>query len=221
MCKISRRHFIAAVPALGATSNLVSAAVPGSLPNQSDRHGRSARLQAAIFTCDVTPPVGSPITNSNPPVATSADIPLLAKGLVIDDGTTRYALCAFDYCGLRNGAHDLLRRAIANALGVNELQIEVHCLHPHDAPVYDTTAEMLVQMVLSPPHITDLAFIAVARRPLRLQKACFRIAKQLDNYPPFAEDRRTSYPDFAELRHLLWQALPDLRYCFAASGGNL
>jgi len=101
-----------------------------------------------------------------PPVAASADIPLLAKGVVISDGSTRYVLCALDYCELRTGAHDLFRRAIANALGVNELQIEVHCIHQHDAPLFDTQAELVVEMTPSPPHATDLAFIAIASERL-------------------------------------------------------
>ena len=98
----------------------------------------------------------------NPPVAVSADTPLLAKGMIISAGGTFYALCSLDYCELRTGAHDLFRFAIADALGVNELQVQVHCIHPHDAPFYDTQAELLAETVASPPHTTDLAFIRVA-----------------------------------------------------------
>jgi len=159
--KISRRDFIAAVPALGAAPKGVAGADAGALAGASGR-GSSGKLQAAAFTCDITPPLGSPLMECQPPVAASADIPLLAKGVVISDGSTRYVLCALDYCELRTGAHDLFRRAIANGVGVNELQVEVHCIHQHDAPLYDTHAELLVEMAPSPPHATDLAFIAIA-----------------------------------------------------------
>jgi hypothetical protein len=84
------------------------------------------------------------------------------KGVVVSDRSTQYVLCAVDYCELRTGAHEVFRRSIANALGVNELQIEVHCLHQHDAPFYDTNAELLAEMVPSPPRTTDLEFIAIA-----------------------------------------------------------
>lgn len=97
-----------------------------------------------------------------PPFATSADIPLLAKGVVISDDATRYVLCSLDYCELRTGAHDLFRRAVADALSVNELQVEIHCIHPHDAPLYDTNAEMLGAMTATPPRTTDLVFAGVA-----------------------------------------------------------
>ncbi len=151
MKKISRRGFMAAVPALGAAPVFAG-----------NGRASSSKLQAAVFVCDITPPLGSPLPMCKPPEATSADISLQAKGVVISDGNTRYVLCSLDYCELRTGAHDLFRRNIANALGVNELQIEVHCIHPHDAPLYDTQAEILAGMVPSPPRTTDLAFIALA-----------------------------------------------------------
>ena len=113
----------------------------------------------------------------NPPVAATADIPLLAKGVVISGGGTRYVLCALDYCELRTGAHDLFRRALANAVGVNELQVEVHCLHQHDAPLYDTQAELLVELAPSPPHATDLTFIAIAAE--RVASAARESSKRL------------------------------------------
>jgi len=60
------------------------------------------------------------------------------------DGNKRFAPCSLDYSELRTGAHDLFRRALANALSADNLQIEVHCVHPHDGPFYDTYAEMMV-----------------------------------------------------------------------------
>jgi hypothetical protein len=138
-----------------------------------------------------------------PPFAASADIPLLAKGVVISDGNTRYVLCALDYCELRTGAHDLFRRTLANALGVNELQIEVHCLHQHDAPLYDTDAELLVEMVPSPPRTTDLAFIGIAAE--RVASATRQASSKLQSLThvacgqgkveKFASNRRVPLPD--------------------------
>ena len=163
----------------------------------------SASLQAAAFVCDITPPLGSPLPECRPPVAASADIPLLAKGVVLTDGNTRYVLCSLDYCELRTGAHDLFRRALANALGVNELHIEVHCIHPHDTPLYDTHAELLVEMVPSPPHTTDFAFIGIAA-----QRVASSASDALKNLQPltqvacgkakvekFASNRRVPLPN--------------------------
>jgi hypothetical protein len=180
MGEISRRDFMATLPALTAAPQLVSAAVPRVQESRSDRRPPSTTLQAAAFSCDITPPVGSPLPECDPPFATSADIPLLAKGVVIAEGNTRFALCGFDYCELRTGAHDLFCRAIANALSVSEIQVEVHCLHPHDAPLYDTYAELLAGMVPSPPRTTDLEFMGAAT-----ERVAAAAREALDRMQPF------------------------------------
>ena len=123
----------------------------------------SKGLKVAAFSCGV-PPLGIPLEECNPTVATTVDCPLLAKGAILSDGRTRNALCAFDYCELRTGAHDLFRRRLANALSVNELQVEVHCIHQHDAPLCDVNAEMLTDLVPSPPLVGDPGFIASASK---------------------------------------------------------
>jgi hypothetical protein len=136
-------------------------------------------------------------------VAVSADIPLLAKGVVIADANTRYVLCALDYCELHTGAHDLFRRKIANALGVSELQIEVHCIHQHDAPLYDTHAESLAEMVPSPPHTTDFVFIATASErvaaaaseALNKLQSLTHVACGKAKVEKFASNRRVPLPD--------------------------
>jgi hypothetical protein len=194
---------MAAVPALSAAPKWAVGAGTASLASPGGRQASSAKLQAAVFTCDITPPLGSPLPECKPPVAASADIPLLAKGVVISDGATRYVLCALDYCELRTGAHDLFRRALANALGVNELHIEVHCLHPHDAPLYDTQAEFLAEMVPSPPHTTDLAFVAIAservasaaREALQKLQPLTHVACGKAQVEKFASNRRVPLPD--------------------------
>ena len=57
------------------------------------------------------------------------------------------------------------------------------------------------------------------RRSLRLQKTNLRVAEQLKNHPPFAQDQRTRHPSCAELRHLLSRSLRDLCSRLSASGG--
>jgi hypothetical protein len=195
--KLSRRGFMAAVPALGAAAGTTAVARAGG------ERESSSKLWAATFVCDVTPPLGSPLPECRPPVAASADISLLAKGVVITDGNTRYALCAFDYCELRLGAYDAFRRAIANALGVNELHIEVHSLHPHNAPLYDANAELLVELAPSPPHTTDLEFVGVAsarvasaaRAALSKLQPLTHVACGKGKVEKFASNRRVPLPD--------------------------
>jgi len=203
MDKITRRGFMQVVPALSAASLLAAPSAPKPMPSAHGVTPVPTGLRAATFTCDVTPPIGSPLQQSNPPVTTSVDSPLLAKGVILSDGRTRYALCAFDYCDLRTGAHDLFRRKIANVLQVNELQVEVHCIHQHDAPLYDVDAEMLLDWVPSPPHITDLAFIesasdrvsSAARDALTRLQPFTHVGCGKATVEKFASNRRVPMPD--------------------------
>jgi hypothetical protein len=162
MEKLTRRDFMGAWPALGAVSYLAVPTVGKPVENAKGLAPASEGLRVAAFSCDVTPPVGSPLEECDPPVATSVDIPLSAKGVVLSDGKTRYVLCSFDYCELRTGAHDLFRRKIADAAHVNELHVAVHCVHQHDAPLYDVDAEKVMGLVESPPHVCDLPFLEAA-----------------------------------------------------------
>jgi len=160
-------------------------------------------LRAAAFSCDVTPPVGSPLEECDPPVATSVDLPLFAKGVVISDGDAQYVLCSFDYCELRNGGHDLFRRKIANAARVNELHVAVHCVHQHDAPLYDVDAENVMSMTDSPPHVCDLQFLesasdrvaAAVREAMEKTQPLTHVGYGKAKVDRFASNRRVPLPD--------------------------
>jgi hypothetical protein len=139
----------------------------------------------------------------DPPVATSVDGRLLAKGVILSDEGNLCVLCAFDYCELRTGAHDLFRRKIANALGVNELQVEVHCVHQHDAPFYDVNADMLLDLAPAPPHLGDPKFTEVAsdlvgaevRAALGRMQPCTHVGWGKGKVEKFASNRRVRMPD--------------------------
>ncbi len=188
---------------MGAVSALPTFAASKHAPSAHGSAADSPGLRAAVFSCDVTPAVGSPLEECDPPVATSVDIPLLAKGVVLSDGKTRYVLCAFDYCELRTGGHDLFRRKIADALNVNELQVELHCIHQHDAPLYDVNAEMLMDLVPSPPHLGDPAFLeavsdrvaSAARDALKRLEPCTHVGCGKAKVEKFASNRRVLMPD--------------------------
>jgi hypothetical protein len=202
MRKMSRRNFMEAFPLVTTASLLTTASAAHPVPTPGGATP-PAVLHVATFSCDVTPPIGSPLEESDPPFATSVDTPLLAKGVILSDGRTRYALCAFDYCELHTSAHDLFRRKIANAIEVNELQVEVHCIHQHDAPLYDITADMLLDSVPSPPHMTDIDFIesasdrvaAAARDAVRRLKPCTHVGCGKAKVQKFASNRRVPMPD--------------------------
>ncbi len=156
---LTRRAFLATASALAGVPWGSSPTQAKAALNLSSYIPVPEGLRVASFSCDITPPLGSPLEECKPPVATAIDGPLLARGVVLSDGKTRYVLCALDWCELRTGAHDLFRKKLANAAQVNELQVEVHCIHQHDAPLYDVNGELLLAWQPSPVRMADLQFL--------------------------------------------------------------
>jgi hypothetical protein len=115
-------------------------------------------LRVATFVCDVTPPKGSQPLIWLTQVATVED-PLLAKGVILDDGRIRCVLCAVDWCGLCNSSHMLFRKKLAAAVGTEVGRVAVQCVHQHTAPYVDGSAQTMLDRTPSPPHYVDSAFL--------------------------------------------------------------
>jgi hypothetical protein len=114
--------------------------------------GHAAELRVATFTCDLTPPLGSLSYPSLKPLE-NIEHPLLAKGIVLDDGNHRYVLCAVDWCEICNATHALFCRKVAEAAGTDPTRVAVHAVHQHTAPVVDCEAmELLAKTKEPPPH---------------------------------------------------------------------
>ncbi len=87
----------------------------------------------ATFCSDATPPLGSPTYPSGKPLET-VETPLLAKGIVLDDGRQRIVLCVIDWCGLCGPAHSLVRQKLAAGAGTDVSHVTLHTVHQHTAP---------------------------------------------------------------------------------------
>ena len=204
---LTRREFLTKASVGIAVASVANRAAAAAMePAAAAVHAgppASSGVRVAVFSCDITPPVGSPMEECAPPIATSVDGPLLAKGVILEDGRTRYALCTVDYCELRTGAYDLVRGKLAAVLGVNERQIEVHSLHQHDAPLYDTTADMLLDLTPTPPHLGVPEFLetvsdriaAAALDSLKQLHSCTHIGSGKAKVEKFASNRRIPMPD--------------------------
>jgi hypothetical protein len=126
MSSVTRREFLAA--AAVATTVYVAPAAPG-------------RLTVAPFTEEVSPPIGHPCMGGGiAPVKEVVD-PLFATGFVLLGAGDPIVLVAIDWCEIRNDAYDRWRDAIAAAAGTKRERILVTCLHQHDTPVADLTAQ--------------------------------------------------------------------------------
>jgi len=141
-----------------STQSLLSlAAILGlAAPLPAAESGPQFRL--ATFRCDVTPPVdGHPLIWVTP--VKTVEEPLLAKGVVLDDGAGRYVLCAVDWCGLCNSTHRLFRTKIADAAGTDAARVAVQTVHQHTAPYTDGDAQKLLDRETDPPRYADFRFL--------------------------------------------------------------
>lgn len=102
----------------------------------------SAGVRLATFDVDATPPVGAAMAYG--PAVRAADLPLRCRGVVILGSGAPIVLCAVDWIGIGNAAHDAFRGALAATAGTTPERVAVHSLHQHDAPHADFTAEAIV-----------------------------------------------------------------------------
>lgn len=133
---------------------LLSALVICSPSEPSARAADDITLRVATFRADVTPPLGSFIYGLKR--LETVEHPLLAKGIVLEDGPRRYVLCAVDYCVISNGTHLMFRRKLAEAAGTDVSRVAVHTVHVHTAPLVDEGVTNILKTMKDPPPYYDL-----------------------------------------------------------------
>lgn len=105
--------------------------------------GNACDIQLARFDIDATPPVGFPMAYD--PVKRVDELGLRCRGIVLLGAGPPIVLCAVDWIGIGNEAHDAFRETIAQAAGTTAERVAVQTLHQHDAPRCDFTAERLLR----------------------------------------------------------------------------
>ena len=140
--------------------------------------GEDGKLRVATFCCDVTPPLGSPSYGGKP--LETVETPLLAKGIVLDDGQRRHVVCAIDWCGLCGPAHMLFRNKIAAGVKTDVSNVAVHTVHQHTAPYIPIGSLDVRDKDGNPPKGVDPP--AVHQIAGRLGEA---VKKSLDRFQPF------------------------------------
>jgi hypothetical protein len=146
--KITRRQALATIAAAQATLLL--------------RQARSAqdepRFRLATFKSDITTPVGHPLLGGLQKPAATIKERLEARGLVLLGEERSLAIVSLDWCELRNDAYDAFRDAIAEKLGTTREQVLLSCIHQHDAPYFDLTAQQLLDDAALPGAMFDREF---------------------------------------------------------------
>jgi hypothetical protein len=129
---------------LGADALVSPAATPG------------AGLRLAVFDIDATPPIGSMMAYD--PVTNKWDLGLRARGLVLLSAGQPIVLCAIDWIGIANEAHDLFCTRLAQAAATSPDRVAVHTLHQHDAPDCDFSAEKILKDAQLEPRQFESSF---------------------------------------------------------------
>ncbi len=120
--------------------------------------GDASELRLATFDVDATPEPGFMMAYDR--VKRVEELGLRCRGVVILGADKPIVLCAVDWIGIGNGAHDAFRDRLAGAAGTTRDRVAVHTLHQHDAPRCDFTAEELLHQAGSSdlgPHEGSLA----------------------------------------------------------------
>ncbi len=162
----------------------------GTLQAQSE-----TPMRVATFKCEVTPPIGHWLYAH--PLKT-IEHPLLAKGVVLDQASQRYVLCAVDWCVLSGGARDKLCQALASGANAEVAHTVIQCVHVHTAPILDTEAKALLSGAENPPAYFDPAFLdrvasdleAAVKDAIGRLQACNRIGISQAKVDRVASNRR-------------------------------
>jgi hypothetical protein len=132
-----------------------SVAIHWQTPQAFAESGGSG-LSLAVFDIDATPPIGSMMAYD--PVTNKWDLGLRARGVVICGAGQPVVLCAIDWIGIANEAHDAFRAGLARAAHTTPERVAVHTLHQHDAPDCDFSAEQILKGAGLPPRQYDSRF---------------------------------------------------------------
>jgi hypothetical protein len=171
----NRREFIVHAVAGGAALAAAGWIDPAAGQDAAAQDAVS-RFTLATFSADITPPLGHPLIGGLREPAKRILDPLSALGVVIrgpiatedskDSGTDMsgqpLVIAALDWCELRNDAYDQFRDALAKAAGTSRERVLLSCLHQHDAPYVDLTAQKLLDAAGAERMMFDPVFFQEA-----------------------------------------------------------
>jgi hypothetical protein len=144
----------------------------------------SAPFRIAPFRADVTPALGAPLCGGLIASAERIEHPLLALGVAILSDEDPIVLCALDWCEICNGDYVLWRERLAEAAKTSPDRVAVHCVHQHDAPLTDLTANaFLREQNIEPGLMDETSFHG------SIERVCKAIREALSRVEPVTEIR--------------------------------
>ena len=169
-----------------------------SLQDSKSNHA----LRIARFDLDVTPSLGTWMAYQ--PVRRLDEMTLRCRGIVLLGAGKPIVLCAMDWIGIANEAHDAFRDSLAKAAGTTRERVAVHAVHQHDAPACDFTAERMIRNLGLPGYqMIDSKFTRqIIKRTAEAVQAALPAAEVVTHYgwgvadvKQVASNRRILGPD--------------------------
>lgn len=117
-----------------------------------------ASHELSTFQADITPPLGHALMGGGIAPAQRIDDRLSAHGFVLRGEGLPIVLASLDWCEVRNDAYDRWRLVLAMAAGTSKERVLLSCIHQHDAPVADLTAQRLLNESKAAGSVCDLEF---------------------------------------------------------------
>lgn len=113
-------------------------------------------VSMAYFEVDVTPSLGSPLAFGTARVIRDS---LSARGIVLIFDEKPVVLIAVDWIGIANEGMDVLRSAVAEAVGTSENRVAIHALHQHNAVRCDLLTPRILEQYGESELYYDTAFL--------------------------------------------------------------
>ena len=145
----------------GLTRREVMKGLAGGLAGSlMGRFGAAAPVshELSTFQADITPPLGHALMGGGITPAQRIVDPLSAHGFLLRGGGLPVVLVSLDWCEVRNDAYDRWRTVLAQAAGTSKERVLLTCIHQHDAPVADLTAQRFLNESKAAGSICDLEF---------------------------------------------------------------
>ncbi len=119
-------------------------------------------LTLATFTAEVTIPIGHPCMGGGIAAAKEVLDPLYANGFVLRGAGKPVVFLALDWCEIRNAGYDRFRAKVAAAVGTDPVRVMLSALHQHDAPIFDPSAQELLEKHKAGAAVCDNTFFETA-----------------------------------------------------------
>nr|HMP18584.1 hypothetical protein [Gemmatales bacterium] len=112
------------------------------------------------FRVDATVPIGHSLCGGWIRPASKIGTPLFCDGLILQGPQAPIVLVAIDWTGIQNASHVEFTKAIAQAAHTTPERVALHCVHQHNAPFIDATAQQLASKYRELPAIYDTGWLA-------------------------------------------------------------